>query len=191
MKKFAIIGNPIQHSLSPIMHQWIFNTLNIKAQYIKINISESEISQICNNLNNGSLNGINITIPFKEKMIAYIDEVNPRAQEIGSVNCILSSNCRLIGNNTDWYGFSMILKKNNISLQNRQIIVLGAGGSSKAILYALKQNGAKKILLFNRSNSRFKKIGVYSTWRSFFSCIFCRCCSFNAEFRSNNKKYSC
>ena len=117
MKHFAVIGSPVEHSLSPAMHQWVFDSLKLDAKYEKIKVSKNELPQIIKKMKNGGLDGVNITIPYKEKMIEHLDEVNQRAKSIGAVNCILKSGSKIIGNNTDWYGFSMSLKNNNINLK--------------------------------------------------------------------------
>ncbi len=156
MKYFAVIGSPIEHSLSPAMHQWVFDSLKLDAKYEKIKVSKNELPKIIKKMQNGELDGVNITIPYKETMIEHLDEVNQRAKSIGAVNCILKSGSKIIGNNTDWYGFSMALKNNDINPMGREVIVLGAGGSAKSILYALRHMGAQKILLLNRSIKRAK-----------------------------------
>ena len=151
MKHYAVIGSPVQQSLSPIMHQWVFDSLKINAEYKKIKLLENELPGIIQKMRSGELDGVNITIPFKESIIQYLDKVNPRAQSIGAANCIIRSDSMIIGNNTDWYGFSMMLKINDINLMNKEVIVLGAGGSAKSILYSLRKMGVEKILLINRS----------------------------------------
>ena len=81
----------------------------------------------------------------------FLDEINPRSESIGSVNCIIKSNSRIIGNNTDWFGFSQALQTNDLDVIGREVIVLGAGGTGKSILFSLKQLGATKIILLNRT----------------------------------------
>ena len=151
MKRFAVIGNPIEHSLSPILHNWVFKTLNIQSKYDKIRVTEEELSEIILKIRNDKLDGINVTIPHKENILEFLDEINTRAETIGSVNCIIKSNARIIGNNTDWYGFSLALKTNKIDVSDKEVIVLGAGGTGKSILYSLKQLSVKKIILLNRN----------------------------------------
>ena len=158
MKHFAIIGNPIEHSLSPAMHQWVFDRLKIDAEYEKIKVEEDELPTIIQKMIKGELDGINITIPHKESIMKDLDEINPRAKSIGAVNCILKSGSKIIGNNTDWYGFSMAMKNNNINPLDREVIILGAGGSAKSILYALRQMGVKKIFLLNRNIERARAL---------------------------------
>ena len=158
MKHFAVIGSPIKHSLSPIMHRWIFERLGIDAEYQKINVDNNHLPKIIQKIRNGALDGINITIPLKEAVLTFLDEINPRAKSIGAVNCIMISNSKIIGNNTDWYGFSMALKKNNINTLNREVIILGAGGSARSILYALKRIGVQKMFLLNRTIEKAMKL---------------------------------
>ena len=151
MKNFAIIGNPVKHSLSPILYNWVFNVLKIKAEYKKIRIIKSELSQIIQKLRSGKIDGINVTIPHKEDIIDFLDDINPRAASIGAVNCLMKSGSKIIGNNTDWFGFTKLLEANRVDPSEREVIVLGAGGASKSILFVLKQLGAKKINLLNRT----------------------------------------
>ena len=151
MKYFIVIGSPVEHSLSPFLHNWVFKSLNIQAEYEKIRIEKQELPDIVQKIKNGKFDGINVTIPHKENIMELLDEINPRAESIGSVNCIIKSNSRIIGNNTDWYGFSLALKTNKIDVLDKKVIVLGAGGTGKSILYSLKQLGVKKVILLNRT----------------------------------------
>ena len=151
MKHFAVIGDPIEHSMSPTMHKWIFDYLGMNAKYEKIKVGKNELPKIIQKMKSGYLDGINVTIPLKETVLTFLDEINTRAKSIGAVNCIMISNSKVIGNNTDWYGFSMALKNNNINLLDKEVIILGAGGSAKSILYTLKRIGVLKIFLLNRT----------------------------------------
>jgi len=156
LKNFCVIGNPIDHSFSPQLHNWIFNKLNIKANYKKIVCNENDFFTIINKIKNDDLMGINITIPFKESVIKFLDEINHRVELIGSVNCILKNNKKIIGYNTDWYGFSKLLFNNKINVYNKEVIIIGAGGVSKAIIHSLINHNIKKIRLFNRTFTKAK-----------------------------------
>ena len=158
MKRFAVIGNPVDHSLSPMLHNWVFNILNIQAEYEKIKIEEEELPNIVQKIKNGKLDGINVTIPHKENIMKFLDEINPRAESIGSVNCIFKTNSKIIGNNTDWFGFLQALETNQIDISKKEIIVLGSGGTGKSILFSLKQIGGKKIILINRTFQKAKEL---------------------------------
>ena len=160
MKNFAVIGNPIEHSMSPTMHQWIFDCLGIDAEYKKIKVNNNLLPKIIQKLKSGDLDGINITIPLKETVLTFLDQINPRAKSIGAVNCIMISDSRIIGNNTDWYGFLLALQKNNIDLANRDIIIIGAGGVSKAIYYAINTLDVNSIKIFNRTESKINKMSL-------------------------------
>ena len=158
LKHFTVIGNPINHSLSPKLHQWIFNQLNINAKYSKSLVNLEDLPNIINKLTKNELDGVNVTLPYKENIIKYLDEINPRAKSIGSVNCIMRVNNKIIGNNTDWFGFSQFIKIRSIRINKKEIIIIGAGGVSRAIIFSLIQNGAKKIRLFNRTLLNGKKL---------------------------------
>ena len=158
MKKFAVIGDPIKHSLSPMMHRWVFKQLNLNATYEKINVNENELKKIISRINDGSLSGVNVTIPHKTNILSLLDEVNPRAKKIGAVNMVMKSKSKIIGNNTDWYGFSMAIIRNKIEFDNRSVILLGFGGVAKSILFALKNFGVKNVIILKRNFS--EKISI-------------------------------
>ena len=154
MKKFIVIGNPIKHSLSPFLHNWVFNELNIDASYDRRRIEKSEISIYMNKISKGILDGMNITLPYKNESLLHVDHINPRAKSIGSINHVMFNNGKLIGNNTDWYGFVKSMNKANINLNNRDVILIGGGGVSRAIIFAMIQMGVSRIYLFNRTFSK-------------------------------------
>ena len=158
MKHFAVIGNPVEHSLSPALHNWVFKSLNIQADYKKTRVDKEGLIDIIQQIRNGKLDGFNVTIPHKENIMKFLDEINPRSESIGSVNCIIKSNSKIIGNNTDWFGFSQALQTNDLDVIGREVIVLGAGGTGKSILFSLKQLGATKIILLNRTLKKAKAL---------------------------------
>ena len=158
MKNFAIIGDPIKHSLSPLLHNWIFSQLGIDAHYSKIRVPQSQLNTYIEKIRKGELAGINVTIPHKTEIMQLVDEVNPRANLIGAINLVMSSKGNIIGNNTDWYGFVLSLKKNKIDITQKEVILLGAGGVSKGIIFALKQQGVAKVHLFNRTIEKISQL---------------------------------
>ena len=143
------------------MHNWVFKQLNIDAHYSSKKLDSCDLKSILQNVSIGEIEGLNVTIPFKEEIIPLLQQVNPRAEAMGAVNVIMKKGSDLIGNNTDWYGFSKALLHNAIDLEGSEVIVLGAGGSSNAILYALHQAGISKIFLLNRTveKAKLKEIG--------------------------------
>ena len=114
MKHFAVIGSPVEYSLSPFLHNWFFKSLHLHAEYEKVRIENQELPDIIQKIKKGQLDGINVTIPHKEDIMQFLDEINPRAETIGSVNFMMKSHTRIIGNNTDWFGFSQALENNQI-----------------------------------------------------------------------------
>ena len=135
--QFAVIGDPIEHSLSPILHNEVFQQLNLNAQYEKIQLPSNDLTDFVKVIPQKNLTGFNITIPHKTEILSYLDHINPRAKEIGAVNCVVNRNNKLWGFNTDWYGFSMLLKKNAVEISMKSILILGAGGVAYSVLYSL------------------------------------------------------
>ena len=158
MKHFTVIGDPVEHSLSPIMHSWIFQKIGIDAEYTKTYTTLDDLPTVIELMKSGKLDGMNVTIPHKEAVIVFLNEINLRAESIGSVNCIMTTGGKTIGNNTDWYGFSKMLVQNEINVTGKEVIILGAGGAAKAVIFALGQLGVKKIRLLNRTLSRAQKL---------------------------------
>ena len=158
LSQFFVIGNPIKHSLSPILHNEIFRQLQLDARYNKKLIHHSELEKFLKKIFKKNISGLNVTIPYKKKIVAYLDHINPRAKKIGAINCILNKNNKLWGFNTDWFGFSMLLKKNNIKIKDKIILILGAGGVAYSVLYSLIINDANKIFINNRNQKNTKKL---------------------------------
>ena len=136
MKKFALVGKNIQGSFSPSIHSFCFENLSLEACYHIIDIeSSSYIPGVVDRLKSGDLDGINITAPYKKDFISHLDHLNSRAEDIGSINCIHSNNGKLIGNNTDWFGFG----KSISSFQTfDNVAIIGAGGVVSSIVYFIE-----------------------------------------------------
>ena len=154
MKKFLVIGNPISHSLSPKLHNYWIKKNNLDSIYGKLEINENELAEMCDNLKNGKLDGINITVPFKKAIIPYVNVLSGHALRTNSINTISLDNGNLIGHNTDIDGFELSIKKLNYDLRNKTIIILGAGGVVPSIIYALKRMNAAKIIISNRTKEK-------------------------------------
>ena len=119
--KFAIIGNPISHSLSPLLHNYWFNKYNINAEYELLHINDSEIQNVINKIKEREIKGINVTLPYKKAVIPFLDKIINDANETHSVNTImLDENNNLIGENTDVFGFQAAYLK-SISNQEKKI----------------------------------------------------------------------
>ncbi len=152
--KFAIIGNPISHSLSPILHNYWFNKYNINAEYELLNIKEREIPIIINKIKKKEIKGINVTLPYKKSVIPFLSKTINDANETHSVNTImLNENDSLIGENTDVFGFQAAYLKSipNQEKKNKKILILGAGGVAPSIIFALLKSNFLNISLANRT----------------------------------------
>jgi len=158
MKKYLVIGNPIEHSLSPKLHNHWIKENNISAVYEKKQITENDIKEIINEIKKGKINGINVTVPFKRSIITFVDELTSAANSAQSINTILKKNNKIIGDNTDIGGFEQSLKHINYSVKNKKIFILGAGGVAPSIIIALKNLGASKIILSNRTKEKAENL---------------------------------
>ena len=161
MKKYLVIGNPIEHSLSPKLHNYWFKKKNIDAFYEKKEINENDIEEVINEVKKDKIEGINITVPFKKSVIPFLDKLTPLAEEAQSVNTIYKENNKIIGHNTDIAGFELALKSINYDVKNKKVFILGAGGVVSSIIIALKKMQVSKIILSNRTKKKaenFKKI---------------------------------
>ena len=157
MKKFLVIGNPIDHSLSPKLHNFWIKKYNLDAIYGKLETHKNDLAELCENLKQGQLNGLNVTVPFK-KIIPNINVLSGHALRTKSINTISVENENLIGHNTDIDGFELSIKKLNYNVTNKTIIILGAGGVVPSIIYALKRMKASKIFVSNRTKSKADEI---------------------------------
>ena len=154
MKKYLVIGNPIEHSLSPKLHNHWIKENKINAIYEKKLINESDIGEIINEVKKDKINGINVTIPFKKSIIPFLDQLTTQAKEAQSVNTIYKRDNKVFGDNTDIGGFEQSLKHINYNVQNKRVFILGAGGVAPAIILALKRLGAGKITISNRTKKK-------------------------------------
>jgi len=154
MKKYLVIGNPIEHSLSPKLHNHWIKENKINATYDKKQLNESNIEEIIGEVKKGKINGINVTVPFKKSVIPFLDQLTPLAKEVQSVNTIFKKDNKVVGDNTDIGGFEKSLKYINYDIKNKNVFILGAGGVVPSIILALKRLGAAKIILSNRSKEK-------------------------------------
>ena len=160
MKKYLVIGNPIDHSLSPKLHNKWFKTTEIEAVYDKKKIEEKDLREIINKVKSEEIDGINITVPFKKVVIPFLDELTPEARRVQSVNTILKKNNKVIGANTDIYGFEESLAYRNFKLKDKKIFILGAGGVVSSIIYVLKKIGVEKITISNRTKKKVEDLKI-------------------------------
>jgi shikimate dehydrogenase len=154
-KIFAVFGNPVSHSLSPLMHQTTMDRMGLNARYISFRVKD--IGQAVKGIRGLDIQGVSVTLPFKTEAMKFLDEVDENALRIGAVNTIWNDQGRLKGYNTDWLGFILSLKE-VLEIRGKRIAVLGAGGAARGVLYGLIQEGALPIIL-NRTLSRAQALG--------------------------------
>ena len=150
-KKFLVIGNPINHSLSPILHNYWIKKYKIDAAYEKKFLNNNEIEGLIFNIREERIHGINVTVPFKKKVIPFLDELSEEANISKSVNTIYKKENKIIGDNTDIEGFKLSLEKTEQEIKNKKALILGAGGVVPSIIIALKKMQIEKIYLSNRT----------------------------------------
>ena len=154
MKKFLVIGNPIDHSLSPKLQNYWIQINNLDAIYGKLKTNGNDLRELCKKVKNGDLNGLNVTVPFKKAIIPYLDILSGHALRTQSVNTISFENNSLIGHNTDIDGFELSIKKLNYDVSDKSIVIIGAGGVVPSIIYALRKMNASRIYLTNRTKEK-------------------------------------
>jgi len=158
MKKFLVIGNPIDHSLSPKLHNYWIKKNKINAIYEKQELENSDLEKLLFQVKEKKIYGINVTVPFKNSIIPFLDELTLGAKATKSVNTIYLENNRIIGHNTDIGGFETSIYKSNINLENKKILILGAGGVVPSIIYALTKMKVSEITLSNRTQEKAENL---------------------------------
>lgn len=156
-KIIGIFGYPIEHTLSPLMHNAAFKTLGLDICYVAFRVLPEELREGVRAIKSLNLPGVNITVPHKEKVIPLLDKINEEASFIGAVNTIVNSEGILTGYNTDGRGFISALSEKKISIENKDILILGAGGASRAISYYLSEK-ASRLSLFDIDKSKAERL---------------------------------
>ena len=158
MKNYLVIGNPIEHSLSPKLHNFWIKKNNINAVYDKKKLEENEIKGFIKQIKQEKIAGLNVTVPFKKIVISYLDKLSFEADQTQSVNTIIFDNDNLIGHNTDIGGFTKAIKSLNYKMKGKRIFILGAGGVVPSIIYALHNMEASEITISNRTKQKAENL---------------------------------
>jgi len=157
-KILGIFGDPIEHSLSPEMHNAAFEYEGLDCVYVPFNVKSENLKDAVHGIKALGLLGVNVTIPHKQGIMEYIDDVSEDAKLIGAVNTIHNDNGKLIGYNTDGRGFIMSLEESGFSCQGKSVLVFGAGGASRGICVTLGLHNVKDIYIVNRTLKRAEEI---------------------------------
>ena len=158
MKKFLVIGNPIEHSLSPILHNYWIKKNGIDAVYEKQKLNEDQLGQLILQVKKKEINGINVTVPFKKAIIPFLDKLSIEAKSTQSVNTIYLEDNKVMGHNTDIVGFETSIKKSKYNFINKEVLILGAGGVVPSIIFALNQMKVSKIKISNRTKEKVENL---------------------------------
>ena len=158
MKKFLVIGNPIEHSLSPKLHNYWIKNNSIEATYDKQKLDESELEQLIAQIKKEEIHGANVTVPFKKTIIPFLDELSVEAERAQSVNTLYFKNSKIVGHNTDIVGFETSIEKSKYNVLNKEVLILGAGGVVPSIILALNKMKVSKIKVSNRSKEKAESL---------------------------------
>ena len=158
MKKFLVVGNPINHSLSPELHNHWIKQNRLDAIYEKKKLNNNDLEDLILNVKEGNINGVNVTVPFKNAVIPFLDALSNEAKKTHSVNTIYLKDKKIIGHNTDIEGFENALKNINFNLKNKKIFILGAGGVVPSIIYASIKMGFSEIMISNRTKKKAEEV---------------------------------
>ena len=158
MKKFLVIGNPIEHSLSPMLHNYWIKSNGIDAIYEKQKLNKDELQKFVLQIKRGKIGGANVTVPFKKAIIPFLDELSIEAKSTQSVNTIYLKDDKVLGHNTDIVGFETSIRKSKYNLTNKVVLILGAGGVVPSIIFALNKMKVSKIIITNRTKERAENL---------------------------------
>ncbi|PVX25912.1 MAG: shikimate dehydrogenase [Candidatus Bathyarchaeum sp.] len=153
----AIIGDPVEHSLSPVMHNAAFNELGLNLVYVAFTVTPTELKTAILGAKSLNLRGLNVTMPHKHTVMNYLDDVDQTAKKIGAINTILNNNGKLVGYNTDGAGAMIALQENGVDAEEKKLVLLGAGGAAKAIAYQAAQD-VEELVILNRTAEKAQNI---------------------------------
>ena len=157
MNKYLVIGNPIEHSLSPLLHNYWIKKNNLKAIYDKKEANSDDLKNLIEKVREKKISGMNVTVPFKKEIIPHLDRLTLDAEVTQSVNTIFSTNeGKIVGHNTDIGGFENAIKDTKYSLLEKRALVLGSGGVAPSIIFALYKMKVSSVTLTNRTKSKAK-----------------------------------
>ncbi|MFT4412712.1 shikimate dehydrogenase [Fredinandcohnia humi] len=159
-KVYGVMGNPISHSMSPFMHNDLFDYYKLKARYHAFHVKNGDVGTAIKGMKALGILGMNVTIPHKLAVMEYLDEIEEVAVNIGAVNTIVNDNGKLVGYNTDGYGYIRALNEliSTEELQNANVLLIGAGGAARAIYISLSALGVKNIDIVNRTRENAEAI---------------------------------
>lgn len=161
-KQLAIIGDPVEHSFSPQMHNYISKRLGNNYVYTALEVKPENLGDAVRGIRALGIAGVNVTAPHKFAVMQYLDEIDGRAMQYGSVNTVVNRNGRLTGYNTDADGFYQSLLWEGITVRDQDILIVGAGGATQPVLVLFALEGAKSITVLNRTRANAQRLAEYT-----------------------------
>lgn len=159
IKTYCLIGDPVQHSLSPIMQNSAFSALGMKCSYISFRVPSTDLKASIESLRSIGIAGFNVTIPHKMSILKYLDQLDQTAVKTNAVNTVKNVEGKLIGYNTDLYGFIQPLYERKVNFNGIKVLIIGAGGAAYAIMTALSyEKGVSEVIVVNRSSANASKL---------------------------------
>ncbi|MBU3075073.1 shikimate dehydrogenase [Clostridium estertheticum] len=162
---YGLLGEKLSHSVSPQIHSKIFNKLGIKGYYHLFEVESRDLKAVMEGFKVIKPRGINVTIPYKIKVMEFLDDVSTEAKAIGAVNTIKFENGKTIGYNTDYFGIGMLFNKNDIQVENKKATIFGNGGVAVAMVNYLLNNGISEITVVTRNVSKLKENSSFKSCR--------------------------
>lgn len=152
----CIIGDPVYHSLSPIMHNSAYQSLGLNWVYVAFRVKKENLQSAVMGIKSLGIRGVSVTIPHKVAVLSLLDSLDAVAEKIGAINTIVNQNGKLYGYNTDWEG-AMLALKEKTRIQGKKVVLIGAGGAGRAIAFGLKKEGAE-VTILNRTVEKAKNL---------------------------------
>lgn len=153
-KLICLIGQDVTKSLSPNIHNYIYDKYNLNYSYMNFSLEEKDLESFVNSVKVLDIKGFNVTIPYKEKIIEFLDEIDESAKDIKAVNTVKNIDGKLIGYNTDGAGYVLSLETNKVNIEHKNILIIGAGGAARGILYEICKYKPNSIHIKNRTQSK-------------------------------------
>ena len=161
-KTYAVIGDPIDHSLSPNIHNAVFKELEMDCTYIAYKVPKGELASGIESLKSIRIAGFNVTIPHKVEMVKYLDSVDEDCSIVGATNTVTNDNGKLKGYNTDMDGFLDPIRKRNLTIKDSKVLLLGAGGAARAIVAGFAKEKAQSITIANRTRQNANTLAQFA-----------------------------
>ncbi len=147
----GIIGNPVEHTMSPVIHNTLSQSMGINMAYVPFHVKDGQLEAAVKGAYGLNILGMNVTVPYKSDVVAQLAEIDPLAEKIGAVNTLVRTEGGYKGYNTDMTGLLRAMKSDGINIEGEEVIILGAGGVGRAVAFLCAANGADKVYLLNRN----------------------------------------